>query len=1849
MTQETGLEVAIIGMAVRFPGAETLDQFWTNLLEGKESLTQFTDEQLVKAGIDQNLINDPDYIKVKGILDEGMGFEPAIFGYSHRESAIMDPQLRIYHECVFQALTNAGYQTEKFDGQIGLYGGVGSNPFWTTQFLLRQNDNLSVQYEAANLNGQEFFNTRIANKLNLSGPAVTVQTACSSSLVAVHMAVQGLIAGDCDIGLAGGVEMTTNSLQKIPDVGGYGFQEGMIYSPDGHCRPFDKNANGTVPGDGAGIVVLKRLEDARDDGDHIYAVIKGSAINNDGNDKAGFTAPSAEGQTRVISAAYEMAEVEAESIGYLEAHGTGTSLGDPIEIRALTKAFNTEQKTFCGIGSVKSNFGHLGSAAGVAGLIKTVLALVNKVRPANLHFSEPNPEIDFENSPFRVIAQSEPWETNQLRRAGVSSFGIGGTNAHVVVEEYQQSPVYNKKSAKLFSMLTLSANSDEALAAQSAELARYITQNPEVPLADIEFNLQAGRTHQSIRQTVIGYNRASLIAGLTEEYPLNRLSGKAGKRKSVFMFPGQGSQYPKMAAQLCNQEPEFKSILYACLAEVEPELRSKIESLLMEDSDNPELINQTQYTQPLLFIIELTLARYLMNLGIKPWAMIGHSLGEYVAATIAGVFDLSTALELIIMRSQLMASTADGSMLAVATSRSKITDFISDELSIAATNSDNSCVVSGAPERIDGLIEQLTKNQIQSKRLPTSHAFHSHLMESILEQFRTFVQTKVLSKPEIPFISNLTGDWVNNEQVVEAEYWVNHLRNEVRFADGLTKLFETDNLLLVEIGPGRTLSGFVRQHKDNTPTNLVINTLVSEQKEHNEIEALTTAISRLFNAGQSIDWSKYHGESLKRRIDLPGYVFSRSEFLPQNAPQLEQLLAPTQENKESPDLYVPVWRRESRAGITLESISRQLSDNKVWLVFVDNLGFGETTSQFLKNNNQRVICVYPGESYQRIDNDKYTVKLSQANDYIVLFEELVRLQALPDNVLHCLTMMPMKDDDDSQEENSLDQSFFSLMYLAQATGQLGIKKPFNLSVISNNLHSVSGLEIVEPIKATLLGAIRVIQQEYQTIATQNIDFSFNGFDQQAGLACNSAVLSELLSSGEEQLIAYRGRYRWFRTFEQLKNVPQSDSVDSIKSRLTENGHYLITGGLGGIGLAISEHIAGLVSAKFTLVSRNGLPAREEWQSWVSQNGEDDSVSQKILAIESIENKGSQVIFPSADISNRESFEQVVNQSVSLFGPLDGVIHSAGLAGGGAIQLKNRSTAETVLSSKVTGTRILAEILKDHNPDFVCLQSSITSILGGFGQIDYCAANAYLDAVVSSDKFPTANFVFSINWDPWKETGMAVNSANAGSFAVKVHPLLGTLSSKSEDKLIFKSRWVLNEHLVMDVPTTPGTTYIEMARAAAEYINPELAISLKDIYFLAPMAVHNNQSAEVTTELVKIENGYQFTISSKLQATTKPIEHAKGQFEYLENSNNSQTVEIEALLNNCRNQVIDNPKAFTESLNNDSKERTTFEAIKSGPRWDVFEQLSLSDNQGVASLKLDHKLVEEVNEYQLHPAIIDCATAFMSPFIELAVYIPLYYKKIRQFKPLTENCYSHVTLSDDKNSEHDTLNFNVNIYSQNGELLVEILNFVMRKIDPDSSMVKAQSTTTTEQSGSSELAENSKLKTIDQGLTTKHAVRAFIDVLSGVNSAVAVTHMDINREVERYKDMQGLESLVEQSTVLQPRPELANAFVPAKSETEKNLAKLWATILSFEKVGVNDNFFELGGDSLMLMQVHAQITESFTKAVAIAELYNYTTIKTLAGHIDGGDDASTQQLEEVDSRVAKMKSARRKRRAKGRTI
>jgi amino acid adenylation domain-containing protein len=1368
----TGAEIAVIGMAGRFPGADKIDQFWENLKNGVESLTFLSDRELEEAGVSAELMKNPGYVKTGGgMLENKEYFDASFFGYTPLEAQLLNPQIRVFYECAWEALESAAYNPFSGSQLIGIFAGASSSFHWEALAMLSGDVGTVGGFTLPLLTEENNLSTRLAYHLNLKGPAVAVQTACSTSLVAIHMACQALLNGECDMALAGGVSINSQQMN------GYLYQAGMVNSPDGHCRAFDARAKGMIIGEGCGVVVLKRLEHAAAGGDYIHAVIKGTAINNDGIRKVGYTAPSVTGQAEVIQVTHQVAEVEPESITYLETHGTGTILGDPIEIRALTRAFKTDKKGYCAVGSVKTNIGHLASAAGVASFIKTVLALKYRSIPPSLHVETPNPEIDFENSPFFVNNRLREWKTNGYPlRAGISSFGIGGTNAHIILEEWSPQPSPGA-SNRDFQLVLISAKTPTALERMTENLVDYLKENPGVNLADVAYTLQVGRRAFPCKKMTVcpNANVEEVIAELssTDSRKVHTFSSEEGEKQVVFMFCGQGAHYIDMGLELYQKEPLFRRQMDRCFDILRPLMDYDLREVFLpglhstssysSPGGKDELIHRQDLSQPMFFVFEFALAQLLMKWGIKPDAMIGYSIGEYAAAHLAGVFSLEDALTLVALRGKLMQQLPPGVMLSVPVPEEELRPLLNKELSLAAVN-EPTCIVAGSNGAIGAFERTLREKKYMCRRLSISHAGHSVMLDSMLEEFKGEFGPVHLAAPEIPYISSLTGRWITDEEATSPGYWARHLRETVRFSDGIKELMRKAGSVFIEIGPGHDLSALIKRYIDSDNNHghrhQAVNMIRHRQKEVSDMYYLMSRIGHLWLYGVGLDWNKLYAKKARRRLPLPTYPFESQQYWLEgnlfdiyakksSSPSVREALL-----RKKPDMadwfYVPSWRRSLLPEPGHDKDEDRPGQNKTgWLVFLDDNGgsgcsFGSLCVDRLRQDGHEVRTVELGREFKKFRQDAYTIDPGEYHDYCRLFDDLYNLEEekRPKRIVHFGSLSRNCPDRLSPEaaKRAQELGFYSILNIGRAIGRQRSKSGYRIDVVTNNIQEVTGDEVLAPHKATILGPLKVIPQEYPNIRCRCIDVVLPppGSSQEEIIV--EQVAEELKAHSADPVIAYRSNFRWLQTFEPVR-LEKSPPAKMLR----EGGVYLITGGLGRIGLILAEYLARTVKARLILTGRSAVPPGDE---------------KKIRKIQQLEELGAEVLVMSADAADSRQMRAVIDRAEKRFGPINGVIHSSVVPQDQAFNLVehiSKDKCELQFQAKIYGVLVLEELLRDKEFDFCLLMSSIASVLGGLGFAAYAAANLFMDLFVRWCGRTDRGRWLSVNWDGWQ-----VEDADSGN-------------------------------------------------------------------------------------------------------------------------------------------------------------------------------------------------------------------------------------------------------------------------------------------------------------------------------------------------------------------------------------------------------------------------------------------------------------------------------------------------------
>ena len=1310
--------IAIVGIAVRMPGAADVRQFWENLKTGKESISLFSKDEMLEAGVSAEMIDLPNYVAAKGILDGVESFDANFFGIAPREAELMDPQHRVLMECSWAAMEDAGYVPAQYPGRIAVFTSAGMNTYLPVNLM--SNPDLLEQvggFELSIYNDKDFVPTRIAYSMNIKGPAIDIGTACSSSLVSTHLACQHLLTYQSDMALVGGI--TIHLPQKV----GHLHEAGSAYSPDRHCRPFDATQSGLIDGNGAAVIIVKRLEDALNDGDKIHALIRGSAINNDGSDKVGYAAPSVNGQAEAILEALAVAEVEADSISYVEAHGTSTPLGDPIELAALTQAFRTgtDRTGFCGVGSVKSNIGHVDKAAGLAGLIKTTLALEHELLPPSLNWKAPNPKLQIEKTPFYVVHQPKPWpRTAQPRRAGVSSFGVGGTNAHAILEEAP--PPAPSSPGRSRQIITLSAKTKHGLAEYAKNLATHLANNLAINMADVASTLQRGRKAFSQRLSFTCHSAQDAVDTLlSEKY---NTSEEKNFTNAVFMFPGQGSQYAGMAKNLYQEEQTFKDTVDTCAFILQPLLQIDIRTILFPDPDGIAEANlrlqETNITQPCLFTVEYALAKLWIEWGVTPKAMIGHSLGEYVAACLANVLSLNDALKLVASRSQLMQGMATGSMLSVPLSAEQIRQELKASglaIEIAAENGPLLCVVAGPKEQINRYQSMLSQQHgVDSQILRTSHAFHSAMMEPMLEAFKKVLTTVALQPPNISYISNLSGTWITQQEATDPEYWCRHLRQSVCFSQGIqTILAETENALLIEVGPGKTLGQLARlnQNQDETATTVVYSLPTAHEKT-SATDFILSSLAKTWVRFQPIDWDAFHQQDKRHKVSLPTYPFERTRYwieAGKTKTETVQRYSELDTRQVDPNkwFYIDSWK-----STPLLNPSNEIKSS--FLIFGSQGTVVEALQSKLRANGHQVIIAYSTPTFTQVAATQFTIDLKNSAQLDTLFSTFKQAEQRVDHVLYL----------DDGLTSTLD-STLEFLNVAKALGLLQDAHARTLRFVGRGITGPFASTTLHPIKASIFGLIASVEYEQPTTRCAVLDVD----------ALDTSTLQKiyqwLLFDHIKPIAAVRSGEYWELSLQALL-LTQAPLPRQINDKKT----YLVLGGLDGAGQAFSQALADSVQGQLILSSR--------------EPDFKNNASVKAF-IDSLEKSGSQIFSLHLDPLETDR----LGQSLGTLGPisnnLDGLICCYDMLDSKPIGLVNELDSIACEAYLAAQRRFLEQLhgyVDTKKLDFCVVMSSLSAKIGGIGQTTHAMAGSYTNAFVSHQARHSATPWMVMNWDRWTD-------------------------------------------------------------------------------------------------------------------------------------------------------------------------------------------------------------------------------------------------------------------------------------------------------------------------------------------------------------------------------------------------------------------------------------------------------------------------------------------------------------------
>ena len=1410
--------IAIVGRAGRFPAARTVSDFWDMLAAKRTATTWLSDGDLLAAGVSRRALADPHYVKAAQVLPGMDRFDAGFWGFSPRDAQILDPQHRHFLETSWEALEDAGHMPENFDGRVGVFAGSGMQAYMAFNLLSNPAlvDEIGLFLLRHTGNDKDFLPTRLSYLLNLTGPSVAVQTACSTSLVAVHMGVNSLLNMECDMAIAGGVTI------ELPHNVGYRYEPGEILSPDGLCRAFDDDSQGTVFGSGSAVVVLRRLSDALADGDDIKAVILGSAINNDGAGKASYLAPSVDGQAEAAAEAVAIAGVEPGSISYIEAHGTGTPIGDPIELSALGEVYGEAAPGSIGIGSVKTNIGHLDTAAGAASLIKVVEAMRRKTLPASLHFKTPNSRYDWSGGPFNVVSDTRPWDSAGPRRAAVNSLGVGGTNAHVVVQEAPAQSAPAAPTSEGWRLYPFSARTRDALE-RTAEKWDGFLADPDVPAGgDIVFTLREGRRLFPERMAVAADTPAALSEGMGARVSGARQSGTAADQppRIVFLFPGGGAQYPGAGAEMMAAEPVFADAVEACFAALPDLAPSDLREMMFDrdlsDTEARDKLGRSDYAIPALFILEYAYAQLWQSWGIAPDMIFAHSVGEYAAAVVAGAMGLEDAMAVVSLRGRVMEDAPKGAMTTVPFCAEAAGRYLGEDLDIAAINSAHTTVVSGRLPDIEALEARLEGEGHEARRIHIDVAAHSRQLDGQLERFRAGFEGVTFSEPSVPMVSSLRGGPREADDFTSADYWVRHLRHTVRFTDAMQAALSQPDCVVIEVGPGQTLGPLVEAADLAHPPRAILPSAPRPRDDDHEMAVALAAAGGLWTQGWPLDFARLPGGTAGRRVSMPTYAFDQTRhwIAPGQGAAAEDAAddALLLERIADPANWIEALGWEEGPALPIAAVS-----GTQWLVLGGDDPMSDAVVSALREGGAHVVTARQGAGF------------ASGEDAIVLnpgvpedFEALV--DALPEPPSHILSLWGLGD-----------EAPFGAVYLLARALQLADAGAGRRMVLAAPEGHAGA--------ATLLGPVRVAPREVPGLSAALVELSSS----EPALA--PALIAEVLADGATAPDHVRLGPDGTRALRRRAAAPHG-GAEGLPARLRQGGIYVLTGGSGGIGQQMARWLAEVAGAKIALVSRSAV--------------EDPALAAEVAAL------GGEVMTLAADVTDRDSLAAALDAVRARFGEITGVIHGAGRIDDRPLSSKSLTETEAVLAPKLTGARHLDTLLPEGSVDLFCVISSSSVVIGGAGQADYAGANAALEALAAGRADG-----LSIAWGVWRDTGMAAREYGAGEEVAAPPP--GQRHDDAGDVIRFETRldpdsdWRLTGHLVGGQPVFPGTGFMDLAYAGARTIWPDGSIALSEVSFEEAMSFADGLPRRVTLCLEPEGGGYAATIKSRV-GPEDPVRH-----------------------------------------------------------------------------------------------------------------------------------------------------------------------------------------------------------------------------------------------------------------------------------------------------------------------------------------------------------------------------------------
>ncbi|MFI1189986.1 SDR family NAD(P)-dependent oxidoreductase [Streptomyces californicus] len=1835
--------IAVIGMAGKFPGARGVEELWQNLVAGVESITYFSDEELLAAGVSPKQIADPNYIKAAPLSPDTELFDPGYFGMTVREAEVLDPQHRAFLEACDGSLQSAGYAPNRFAGRIGVYGGVGVNNYLDLHVKPDPDAyNLLGGLTANIANISDYVATGVSYRLGLEGPALTCLTACSTSLVALHLACQALRDGECEMALAGGVE------EFLPRISGYEYSEGGMYAPDARVRAFDAKARGTIFGSGSGAVLLKPVETALEDRDNILGVIRATAINNDGSRKRAFSAPSADGQYAAVMDAWNRSGVDPSTVSYVEAHGTGTFVGDPIEVNALSRAFRefTDRKQYCAIGSVKTNVGHLGAAAGVVGLIKTLMAMRHRVLPASLNFDEPNPQIDFEKSPLYVNTELSPWVSDSgPLRAGLSSFGVGGTNAHIVLEEPPARPALSTP-ARDHQLIVLSARTATALESSAVALGGHLQERGD-RLADAAYTLAVGREQRAVRGFLVADGAESaadrLAAGVPQPSPA-LIPARGTERAAAFMFPGQGSQYVDMGKELYEREPVFAAEVDACAEVLAEHTGWKLLDVLYpaEGGDAEAAaarLTETQVTQPALFVFSYALAKLLESWGVRPEAMVGHSVGEFVAASLAGVFSRDDALRLVADRGRLMSTIPSGSMLSVPLTEDQLRPMLPDGVSVAAVNSPHATVVSGPDDSVEEVRALLSAQGVEGRPLHTSHAFHSAMMDPVLDDFRALVAAVRRAEPALPFVSNVTGDWITPQDAVDPDYWTRHLRGAVRFKDAVPLLLDGGRRALLEVGPGNTLTVLARQQIDADKAALAVPTVRHVRQRQSDVAVLLGAIGQTWQLGVDLDLGRLWEDERRARVDLPPVPYEKIRCWLDEAPAQggnRNAGAAAAADTETGPYYLPSWREQSLLGTT------DVDTEATWLVYESATAPVTGLVERLRAAGATTLVVRAGDAFSEDGRGTFTVRPRELGDHVKVFAEAAAGKPASLRVVHGWLVGDLPGDTAKERARyGLDHGFFSLLTAVHALTRKIVDIPLDVVLLTSDAEPVTGVERIEPAKSGVLGFAKLLPKELARTTCRAIDLASGGTPRTQV----DQILREI-AHGDAERVVHRGGRRWVWEHQEVSLPPVGAGAEFLR----DGAVYLITGGLGGIGLVTAKDLAEKHAAKLVLLGRSGMPPREEWDGLLAAEDErlardpearPDATAVRIRSVREVEALGGEVLVCAADVTDADQMRAVRAEAEAAFGRIDVVLHAAGVTGGGMLEARSQEDAERVMAAKVFGTLTLEEVFGD-DIDALVLYSTFAIFTGDFGLGDYVSANAVMDAYAHARAARGGDcHVVSVNWPIWQGLGMAeqvdapdllLDFEMGDRYQEVGHPLLGSrLIRSGNDNVIFVKKlstddWVTAEHTVGGRPTMPGTSLVETIRAAYQEATGSATCTLTNLVFQRPLSFDTNH----TVHILLIPDG-----DRQYQAVIRDADHTDGEIlDYTTarvgpgDGAPAPTHDLEAWRTRCHRPDERESRESADGL------------VWLGPRWDNIAghwTSDVADNgrfEELATIELPARYTADLDDFLVHPAMLDCATAIAQHIIGTSdsSYLPFGYDRIVVRAPLPARVHSRIQHLDD--TKGSLVRTHITLVDDEGGELVAVEGFTLIAVDgQDALQASAGAPASGTAAGDAAPAGSSatvgkqlelallRVNEREFGIRAEDGYPILRDIFdSGVSPQIIICPDSFTRrmgfagEVTRDALREQLAAAPQRTVTASPR-NLPTPMVEPETDAQRVIAEMWAETLAVDVVGIDDDFFDLNGNSLVAVQLVARLRARFSVDIAVASLFEARTVRGLAAEVE----------------------------------